>query len=50
MKKIMKASIGVAAVAALAGAGALMAFAWGPSRTTYTMERIQQLLERCYSS
>ena len=39
MKKIMKASIGVAAVAALAGAGALMAFAWGPSRTTYTMAK-----------
>jgi uncharacterized repeat protein (TIGR01451 family) len=39
MKKIMKASIGVAAVAALAGAGALVAFAWGPSRTTYTMAK-----------
>lgn len=39
MKKIMKAGIGIAAVAALAGAGALMAYAWGPSRTTYTMAK-----------
>lgn len=39
MKTIMKAGIGIAAVAALAGAGALMAFAWGPSRTTYTMAK-----------
>lgn len=38
MKKITKASIGVAAVAAVAGAGALVALAYGPSRDTYTME------------
>ena len=37
MNKIAKTSLGIAAVAALAGAGAYMAFAWGPSRTTYTM-------------
>jgi len=37
MKKIAKTSLGIAAVAALAGAGAYMAFAWGPSRGTYTM-------------
>ena len=39
MNKIAKTSLGIAAVAALAGAGAYMAFAWGPSRTTYTMEK-----------
>lgn len=39
MKKITKASIGVAAVAAVAGAGALVALAYGPSRDTYTMEQ-----------
>ena len=38
MNKIAKTSLGIAAVAALAGAGAYMAFAWGPSRDTYTMQ------------
>lgn len=37
MKKITKVSLGLAAVAAVAGASAFVAFAWGPSRTTYTM-------------
>ncbi len=38
MNKIAKTSLGIAAVAALAGAGAYMAFAWGPTdRATYTM-------------
>ena len=36
MNKIAKTGLGIAAVAALAGAGAYMAFAgWGPSRDTY---------------
>ena len=39
MNKIAKTSLGIAAVAAIAGAGAYMAFAWGPSRTTYTMDK-----------
>lgn len=39
MNKIAKTSLGIAAVAALAGAGAYMAFAWGPSRDTYTMNK-----------
>ncbi|MDO4219837.1 MAG: LPXTG cell wall anchor domain-containing protein [Candidatus Saccharibacteria bacterium] len=39
MNKIAKTSLGIAAVAALAGAGAYMAFAWGPSRDTYTMQK-----------
>ena len=39
MNKIAKTGLGIAAVAALAGAGAYMAFAgWGPSRDTYTMK------------
>ena len=39
MKKLAKTGLGIAAVAALAGAGAYMAFAgWGPSRDTYTMD------------
>ncbi|MBR0133740.1 DUF11 domain-containing protein [Candidatus Saccharibacteria bacterium] len=38
MNKIAKTSLGIAAVAAIAGAGAYMAFAWGPSRDTYTMQ------------
>ncbi len=37
MNKIAKTSLGIAAVAALAGAGAYMAFAYGPTRETYTM-------------
>ncbi len=39
MKKITKACLGIGAVAAIAGASALVAFAWGPSRTTYTMAK-----------
>ena len=39
MNKITKAGIGIAAVAAVAATGALVAFAWGPSRTTYTMAK-----------
>ena len=39
MKKITKVSLGLAAVAAVAGASAFVAFAWGPSRTTYTMAK-----------
>ena len=39
MNKIAKAGIGIAAVAAVAATGALVAFAWGPSRTTYTLEK-----------
>lgn len=39
MNKIAKTSLGIAAVAAIAGAGAFMAFAYGPSRTTYTMAK-----------
>ena len=39
MKKITKASLGFAAVAAVAATGALVAFAWGPSRTTFTLEK-----------
>ena len=39
MKKITKAGLGLAAVAAVAGASAFVAFAWGPSRTTYTMAK-----------
>lgn len=39
MKKITKAGIGLAAVAAVATTGAIVAFAWGPDdRPTYTME------------
>ena len=38
MKKIAKTGLGIAAVAAIAGASAYMAFAkWGPNRPTYTM-------------
>lgn len=39
MNKIAKAGIGIAAVAAVAATGALVSFAWGPSRTTYTLEK-----------
>ena len=39
MNKITKAGIGIAAVAAVATTGALVAFAWGPSRTTFTMAK-----------
>ncbi len=39
MKKITKACFGFGAVAAIAGASALVAFAWGPNRTTYTLEK-----------
>ncbi|MBQ1625555.1 MAG: hypothetical protein II096_05965, partial [Erysipelotrichaceae bacterium] len=39
MNKIAKTSLGIAAVAAIAGAGAYMAFAWGPNRDTYTMAK-----------
>ena len=39
MKTIAKAGIGLAAVAAIAATGALVAFAWGPSRPTYTLEK-----------
>ena len=39
MNRIAKAGIGIAAVAAVAATGALVAFAWGPSRTTYTLEK-----------
>ncbi len=39
MNKITKAGIGIAAVAAVAATGALVAFAWGPSRTTFTMKK-----------
>ena len=39
MNKITKAGIGIAAVAAVAATGALVAFAWGPSRTTFTMAK-----------
>ena len=39
MKKITKASLGFAAVAAVAATGALVAFAWGPTRTTFTLEK-----------
>ena len=39
MNKITKAGIGIAAVAAVAATGALVAFAWGPSdRATFTMK------------
>lgn len=37
MKSITKAGLGLAAVAAIASIGALVAYAWGPTRTTYTM-------------
>lgn len=38
MKKLAKTGLGIAAVAAIAGASAYMAFAdWGPKRTQYTM-------------
>ena len=39
MKKITKACLGLGAVAVIAATSALVAFAWGPSRTTYTMEK-----------
>ena len=39
MKKITKAGLGFAAVAAVAATGALVAFAWGPSRATFTLEK-----------
>ena len=39
MKKIAKTGLGIAAVAAIAGASAYVAFAgWGPNRPTYTMK------------
>ncbi|MBR3163899.1 DUF11 domain-containing protein [Candidatus Saccharibacteria bacterium] len=37
MKKIAKAGLGAATVAAVVATGAFVAFAWGPTRTTYTM-------------
>ena len=39
MKKTTKACLGFGAVAAIAATSALVAFAWGPSRTTYTMAK-----------
>ena len=39
MKKITKASLGLAAVATIAATSAFVAFAWGPTRTTYTMAK-----------
>ncbi len=39
MKKFTKACLGLGAVAAIATTSALVAFAWGPSRTTYTMAK-----------
>ena len=40
MKKIAKTGLGIAAVAAIAGASAYVAFAgWGPNRPTYTMNQ-----------
>ena len=39
MKKTTKACLGFGAVAVIAATSALVAFAWGPSRTTYTMAK-----------
>ena len=39
MKKTTKACLGFGAVTVIAATSALVAFAWGPSRTTYTMAK-----------
>jgi len=39
MNKILKASLGVVAAATIAATSAISAFAWGPSRTTYTLAK-----------
>ena len=39
MKKLTKAGIGLAAVAAVTAASAIAVFAWGSNRKTFTMEK-----------
>ena len=39
MKKLAKAGIGLAAVAAISAAGIVAVNAWGPERKTFTMEK-----------